>query len=1046
MRHSTWSRALLLGAMVVGCLAAAGAALGAEPAREFLEGLRERGYHDMALAYLDQMRTSPRCPEDFKEVIDYETGVTLVSLSRQPGPVETRLEHLSAARRRFRNFTDDHPNHPLVAAANTQLGNVLVERGRINVLLASQRSKSDADKKKLMADARKLYQEAQKVFQEAERRMSERAKPFQGVVLDPARDAEKIRQRDQAHNDLIQAKLYLVQVVYEIGKTYEPGSKPFKENLNKAAQQYRDLYDKYDRWFGGLYARMQEGRVYKELGDIPRAINILEEMLVLPGDKQALRILKTQSLILLLESYLACEPKRLQDAVRKVDEWERSVTGAEGSSPEGLKIHYLGGVACMELAESLKPNDPKRIPTRAAARKHFDLVARYAGELQREARARLLELSGESPDEAPEPADYVDAKDRADFALANMEIAKAQVEQAVGNQDRAEAARQMDDARDQAIRYYRTALAMKPADLPVSELNSIRFRLAYLYWSAEDWHRAAVLGEFLARRYPHGAEARKGAEIAVKAYRNLFTEALARSEDQSFEIKHMNELADYITTRWPDEPEAEEARMMLIATAVDRGNWQAAVDYLNKIPLESALRGQAELRTGQALWAAYVIASSKQDDERPPQAELNQMANQAQETLLKGVQRMRKSAGARGEISYLLARSVLALAAIYVATGRPEEAANWLEDAKVGPLTLVQAGASVTMGKDAFIEDTYRTALQAYVGSRQLEKAEAAMSALEKTVAQAGDAEANKRLTQIFIRLGRQLQEQLTRLRKEDKTEEVERVSHSFELFLARAADRQQDDFASLNWVAETLFGIAAGLDPGSKDLPPEAADYYKRAYNKYLAILRLARDDPSFASPEDQITVKRRMAACLRPLGEEKLALGLLIGILRRQETRLDVQIEAARTYQHWALQNPGYYRYAINGGQKVDGRNLIWGWGGIARRVAPFMGPGTDGQKYEQAFHEARYNLAACRYRLALSQTGSRRVDTFKMAELDITRVYQLYPTMGGPQWYKKYDTLLKKIQTALNKRPDGLKGPPGSVVRSARTTTRRSTAASN
>ena len=1030
MRHATWSPVLLIGAILLGWLAAVGAVQGAEPAREFLDALRERGYHDVALAYLDEMRTSRRCPADFKEVLDYETGVTLVALSRQPGPLQARQGHLDAARGRFRQFTDAHPKHDLVAAANTQLANVLVERGRIKAQSASQPSKSEADKKQLMAEARKLYQEAQAVFQEAEKGMYERAKPFQGVVLDPVKDAEKIRQRDQARDDLIYAKLYLAGAAYEIGKTYAPGSKPFKDNLNKAVEQYRDLYDKYYRVVGGLFARLHEGRVYKELGDLPRAVNILEEILTFPDEKEAVRRVKTQSLILLLETYLASDPARCEDAIRKVDEWEKNVTGRESPSPEGLKIRYLGGVASLELAESLKPNDPKRNQARAAARKRFELVAGSAGDLQREARTKLMELSGESPDEAPEPADYADAKDRADFALANMELATE--------------AGQQDDARDQAIRYYRMALAMKPEEVPLSELNSIRYRLAYLYWSARDWYRAAVMGEFLARRYPQSAEARTSAEIAVKAYRNLFTEALARSEDPGFAVRHVNDVAGYITTLWPGEPEAEEARMMLIATAVDRGNWQAAVDYLNQVPLDSPRRGQAELRTGQALWAAYVVASNKEDDQRPPQPELDRMADQARQTLLKGIQRTRKSADAGGEVSYLLACSVLALARIQIAAGQPEEAVDWLEDSKIGPMTLVQAGAPVTKGKAPFIEDTYRAALQAYVGSRQLEKAEAAMGALEETVAQAGDAEANRRLTQIFVHLGRQLQEQLTRLRNENKTDEIQTVSHSFELFLARVADRQQDDFASLNWVAETLFGIAAGLDPGSEDPPPEAVDYYKRAYNKYLAILKLARDDPDFASAEDQITVKRRMAACLRPLGEEKLAMGLLVSILGQHETRLDVQIEAARTYQHWARQHPGYYQYAINGGQPVDGRNLVWGWGGIARRVAPFMGAGPDGQKYAQAFHEARYHLADCRYHLALSQTGSQRADTFNMAELDVTRVYQLYPTMGGPQWYDKYDNLLKKIQTALNKKPVGLRGRPGPAVRSTKTSAARSTAA--
>ncbi|HID74814.1 MAG TPA: hypothetical protein EYP56_02325 [Planctomycetaceae bacterium] len=77
MRAETMENAGSLGRVVragllLGWLAAVSVpAAGGEAAREFLEGLRARGYYDMALAYLDQLRASPRCPPELKEAIDY---------------------------------------------------------------------------------------------------------------------------------------------------------------------------------------------------------------------------------------------------------------------------------------------------------------------------------------------------------------------------------------------------------------------------------------------------------------------------------------------------------------------------------------------------------------------------------------------------------------------------------------------------------------------------------------------------------------------------------------------------------------------------------------------------------------------------------------------------------------------------------------------------------------------------------------------------------------------------------------------------------------
>ena len=97
--------------------------------------------------------------------------------------------------------------------------------------------------------------------------------------------------------------------------------------------------------------------------------------------------------------------------------------------------------------------------------------------------------------------------------------------------------------------------------------------------------------------------------------------------------------------------------------------------------------------------------------------------------------------------------------------------------------------------------------------------------------------------------------------------------------------------------------------------------------------------------------------------------ALGLLVEILKERETRVDVQMEAARTYQELAAPavQPSFYLNAILGGQKQsDGHYLVWGWNGISRRVG-------SRDEYRPILYEARYNIALCRMRIA--QTTDRR-----------------------------------------------------------------------
>ena len=49
-------------------------AVAAGPEMRFLQGLRERGYNDLALEYLDALRKDPSVSPELKVVLDYEEG------------------------------------------------------------------------------------------------------------------------------------------------------------------------------------------------------------------------------------------------------------------------------------------------------------------------------------------------------------------------------------------------------------------------------------------------------------------------------------------------------------------------------------------------------------------------------------------------------------------------------------------------------------------------------------------------------------------------------------------------------------------------------------------------------------------------------------------------------------------------------------------------------------------------------------------------------------------------------------------------------------
>ena len=69
---------------------------GGEPSQAFLKALRSHEYYDVALDYLNAMRTSPLADKAFQETIDFEIGATLEESARKL-PLKEREEQLDKA-------------------------------------------------------------------------------------------------------------------------------------------------------------------------------------------------------------------------------------------------------------------------------------------------------------------------------------------------------------------------------------------------------------------------------------------------------------------------------------------------------------------------------------------------------------------------------------------------------------------------------------------------------------------------------------------------------------------------------------------------------------------------------------------------------------------------------------------------------------------------------------------------------------------------------------------------------------------------------------
>jgi hypothetical protein len=591
-----------------------------------------------------------------------------------------------------------------------------------------------------------------------------------------------------------------------------------------------------------------------------------------------------------------------------------------------------------------------------------------------------------------------------------------------------------------------------PKPAPAADCrNLVRYRLAYLLFAAGEYYDAGLLGEFLAQHYPEAADARKAAEIAAEAYRNvviqrlrsapsagdgepLSTEAIRGATDSVTE--RLVRVGRYLIGRWPEEAEAVEAAKLLIDTAVDRHDATSAEEFLADVPAASSYRPQAELRVGQAWWETYVEAAPIAGEDRLPPEELHKLAERAQTMLQKGIEHSQAGHPQAAPPDYALVYSAFALAQMAMDQGQAAEAVRWLEDGAIGPMTFVSSGSPASGDLAAMVDQTLLLAVLSYASARLPDKALDALARLETRALGRGDPLAGGQLPRQCHLAGRRLGKVLLRLKEEGKADEVQQITIGQELLMDRIARRSSlplrpgegrgegklqgvPSFTMQVWIVETCLALA-----GDSQRPPEsteAAAYLRRAVRTCLAIVDRLRVTPSWGPPDAALDIQVRLAAGLRAQGQCSQALDRLAAVLGAKNLRIDAQIEAARTWQAWAQEDPGCYLRAIRGdsypGRLPGGTSRqvpIWGWEEIARRLAPR-------ERYREPLLDARYNLAVCRTKMAATQTGKTRAETLDKAAAEVAAVRVGLPSVGSV-WAARFESLLKEIEMARKVKVSG------------------------
>ena len=979
-------------------------------ATQYIEGLRKRGWHDTVLETLDRASEDPLASAEFLKRVAFERAVSRAAMAKQTPSRRTQAELISQATSEFLRYAEDNPNTRYQVEALSQAGDLLLQQARSALAAADQLPQQAGDQRQEQhTKARSLMNQASEALRGLLTACASQLKSLPKAVAlqnDPAaRSLRALLQNKQAETQFQLAKLQM-----DRADTYAQNSGDYTEALQAAAKDFKKLQEDYKDKLIGFYGRLYEGRCHQQLGQAKEALSSFDDLIDQPIDHPDFRRLVARAYRYRAELHL--EDNNFEQAIEECREWLNNSRNDELEKPEWLAVIFR--LANAYEAQSLTPAgsaDAKRL--RSEAMELLRKVARNSGEFQRQARAAIAPVGGGTV----AVRSFDDAFSAGKEALDQMNSSQLTAKLAAENNPSAvgELQQQVTVFESQAIHYYETCLKLADRETPLDKLISARYSLCWLYWEADRPAEAALIGEFLAQRYPENQFAPVAAKLALAAYERMYHAAGQQGAAEStYEGEQLTSMAQLLISRWPESEDAAVAMNLLLNIAL-RGNRVAEAEaMLERLP--AASRAGAELSLGGSLWTRYLQSTSS--SEGPPTDEQQKLKQRAIELLSGGFDSIRK----RGNPNSREAVDVLYLSQALLAEGQFERAVEVLEDPRAGPLTLVQDNAAAVKRKE-YVLEVYKAALRAFVSIKppQREKAQRIMESLESTIP--GGANAGEQLTRIYLSLGQQLHRQINELSAAGKAEQAQDVAGAFEDLVKRvtAQGGAGENWKLQKWIAQTNHQLGKGLRGQA------AQRYYGLAESACRALLAKAAKDPKFAPSEIAVlVVRKQLGDCLQAQGKFAEAFDEYTTLLKQKPTMLELQQAAASALQAAGRdeKNPEKLEQAIRGAlPQANNKNLVWGWlrlAGIAdsqkRKAVQTAGASSPkATKYHDLFFAARLQVVQARLAAAELATGEKRKKQLDTAKQSLKSMQQLYPELGGPRWKSQYFELLKQIESA-------------------------------
>ena len=569
--------------------------------------------------------------------------------------------------------------------------------------------------------------------------------------------------------------------------------------------------------------------------------------------------------------------------------------------------------------------------------------------------------------------DAFDAYEETQELLATAEKTKSDTDRAAYNQSM---------GRTLALLQHVHRLATDAKD--IEQVNSLRYLLAYMYFTAGHLPEAIIMGQAVARWGKlDDPSTREAAMIALAATQEA-NDTQWGIEDNVGELIMMQSTAEIIAARWPKDDQLDLIWMNL-GFLYEAYNLPAqAVEIYGRLPAKSKQYADAQIASGMAVWQ---MARRRAINETT--SAKNDSLQQAQQMLKRGMRAAEKS---EAQLDKRILEVRLALAQIALLENQPEEAKNLLT-ANEKPIIdqICLADAPKKNGRIPVSEYTARQMFDAiYYAQLQLGDSAAANQTLEQLVAMIDSAEID-----LEARLVSTVKQAADRLKAKQTVtvQDIERFAES-----AQPIVDEEERFPTENllWLGETWGRLSEKTNDRNT---------INRCAAQGATLYEIAMSRTDFP-PESMQSAQLRRVELLRKSGNSAEAIQTIEEVLAKTPNIFTLQITAAQTLQDLGVASGQLsdIEAAIDG---PPGFSSIWGWGKLVSTLYATRWSDSGTEAHANQLLLAQFNLAQCQM---LAAKRSKDITTRRIQLTEIERsLKRILATMDDSNpWEAKFREL--------------------------------------